>query len=287
MTKPRLGYVGLGAMGLPFATHLRKAGYETTVFNRSDRPYAAARAANLTIADSLEVCVASSDILFTCLPSSSIIDDVYARIDKPGLICCDNSTVPPEQAIRLNKDLNERGMVYVECPIFGSAQDAIDAQVYLIASGDCDAVERILPIAGRAARAAVRVGGTSAASLMKVLQNGLGHVQMVAMAETLVAAERAGLDPALFVDVVSNCGGMASTSLFQRKAPQMLNPPSKTNAKLAIAAKDAKAAATISEEIGMPEALVTHSAKAYERALSKELGDNDFSAIIEAIRDAD
>ena len=284
MTKPRLGYVGLGAMGLPFAKHLRAAGFEVTVKNRSDRPYAEAEAAGLTIAPSLEACVAASDILFTCLPSLEIIEETFAQVDKPGLICVDNSTVPQEAALRLSAGLKARGMAYVECPIFGSAQNAIDAQVYLILSGDPEAVATALPIAKHAARDAVAVGDTGAASLIKVLQNGLGHVQMAAIAETLVTAERAGLDLGTFVSVVSEAGGMACTPLFKRKAPQMLAPPVTSGAKLKIAAKDAKAAAALARSLGPENALITQAANHYQTALDMDLGDQDFAEIIKPMR---
>ncbi len=168
----RLGYVGLGAMGLPFARHMKEAGHEVAVFNRSDRPYAAARAAGMQIEDSLEACVAKSEMLFTCLPSLEIVEDIFTRIDKPGLICVDNSTVPQHMALRLNADLKARGMAYVECPIFGSAEDAESARTYLVISGEDAPVETALPVAAKSARGITHVGGPGAASLVKILQNG-------------------------------------------------------------------------------------------------------------------
>ena len=280
---PRLGYVGLGAMGLPFALHLHRAGYQVTGFNRSDRPYAEARAGGLAVAESLQACVDASDILFMCLPSSAAIEETLARIDKPGLVCCDNSSVSQSLALKLNANLKARQMAYVECPIFGSAQNAIDAEVFLIASGDAESVATILPIASCASREAIAVGGPGAASLMKILQNGLGHVQLTAIAETLVTAERAGLEPEQFVKVVSACGGMASTPLFRRKAPQMLNIPEKTGAKLAIASKDAHAAADMARDVGLDHAMIVKAAERYARAEDMNLGNQDFSAVIKAV----
>lgn len=276
----QLGYVGLGAMGLPFALHLKAAGHHVTVFNRSDRPYETARRAGLNIASSLEDCVEASEILFTCLPSSQIIDEVYARISKPGLICCDNATVPHEQALRLHSNLKARGMAYVECPIFGSADDAAEAAVYLIISGDPDPVQKVKPVAIHAARAVTEVGGPGAANLVKILQNGLGHIQMIGIAQTLVAAKLAGIDLDRFVEVVGDCGGMASTPLFRRKAPQMRSLPEQTGAKLRIAAKDAEAAARLFEKLGADGALADLVSRAYCDAQSMDLGDQDFAAVI-------
>ena len=280
----KLGYIGLGAMGLPFAKHLKAAGHEVTVLNRSDRPYAEARAAGLHIAATVSEVADASEIVFTCLPSSEIIDEIYAQFDKPGLICCDNSTVPPDQAIRLNMQLKESGMAYVECPIFGSAQNAIDAAVYLVISGDPDPVEAVMPVAQRAGRGIAHAGGPGAASLVKVLQNGLGHVQMVAIAETLALAEDLGLDLNQFVEIVSQCGGMAATSLFQRKAPQMLALPEETGAKLDVAAKDARAASKLFSQMNNHSAFIHHASEKYAEAQKQGLGSKDFAAIFQTMR---
>lgn len=280
----RVGYVGLGAMGLPFARHLKEARHEVIVFNRSDRPYAAASAAGMQIAASLKDCVAESEMLFTCLPSPSIIENVFAQIEKPGLICVDNSTVPQDMALRLNASLKARGMDYVECPIFGSVQDAERGQVFLVISGEDAPVEAAMPVAASSARGITHVGGPGAASQVKILQNGLGHVQMVAIAETLVAAEKAGLEVARFIDVVSACGGMASTSLFRRKAPQMLDLPDETGAKLSIAAKDAEEASRLFANLGAQDALIAAASNAYQSAMSMGRADKDFASVIDACR---
>ena len=280
----KVGYIGLGAMGLPFAKHLKAAGHDVTVLNRSDRPYAEAREAGLRIATSVGEVAEASEIVFTCLPSSQIIDDIYEQFDTPGLICCDNSTVPEQQAIRLNNRLKERGMAYVECPIFGSAQNAIDRAVYLVISGDAEPVEKVVPVARAAARGISKAGGPGAASLVKVLQNGLGHVQMLAIAETLTMADTLGLDLKQFVEIVSQCGGMASTPLFQRKAPQMLELPSETGAKLDIAAKDALAASQLFTQMNQNSACIHRAAETYADAQKQGLGSQDFAAIFQAIR---
>ena len=280
----RLGYIGLGAMGLPFAKHLKTAGHEVTVLNRSDRPYAEACEAGLCIAANVSEVAEASEIVFTCLPSSEIVDDIYAQLNTPGLICCDNSTVPQDQAVRLNTQLKERGMAYVECPIFGSAQNAIDAAVFLVISGDPEPVEIVIPVARLAARGIAQAGGPGAASLVKVLQNGLGHVQMVAIAETLALAEDLGLDLNQFVEIVSQCGGMASTSLFQRKAPQMLAPPDKTGAKLDVAAKDARAASKLFSEMNNRSAFIHRASEQYAAAQKQGLGSEDFATVFQVMR---
>ena len=275
-----IGYVGLGAMGLPYARHLAAAGHDVIAHNRSDRPYEAARKAGIQIAGSLEDCVAASDILFTCLPSPAVVESVYERISKPGLICCDNSTVGHEQAIELQARMASRGVGYVECPILGGARDAEAARTFLIVSGADADVEAVIPIALAGARGYRYVGGPGAASLVKIVQNGLGHVQMAAIAEalTIIAKANVGLDA--FIDVVSEGGGMAGTPLFRRKAPHMRDLPTETGSKLAIAAKDAGFAAALARGLGVPAPLITEAAAIYEEGVRAGLGEQDFAAIV-------
>ncbi len=279
----KLGYVGLGAMGLPYAGHLSAAGYDVTAYNRSDRPYEAARRAGMTIAGSLEECVAAADILFTCLPSPDIVETVYDRISKPGLICCDNSTVGYQQAKELQARLASRGVGYVECPILGGAREAETAQTFLIVSGADADVGAVIPIALSGARGYRHVGGPGTASLVKTVQNGLGHVQMAAIAEALTIIAKANVRLDEFIDVVSEGGGMAGTPLFRKKAPHMRELPAATGSKLAIAAKDAKFAAELAHGLGVPAPLITEASAIYQEGVRAGLGEQDFAAIIRVL----
>jgi 3-hydroxyisobutyrate dehydrogenase-like beta-hydroxyacid dehydrogenase len=278
-----VGYVGLGVMGLPYAAHLARAGHRVVVFDRDTSAMARARALGLEPAAGIDEVVAHVDILFSCMPSPAAVREVYAGVAKPGLVACDNSTIDPNLARALHSELESRGVGYVECPMLGGRPEAEAGTLFLIFSGEVANVERVLPLALVAARDHRVVGGPGAASLFKSVQNGLGLVQMTAIAEALALVAAAGGDLDAFIDVVGEGGGMAATPLFRAKAPAMREPDAAAVGKLYIGAKDAALAAGLAEAEGLELPLFARAEAVYRAAITAGLAEGDVSAIARVI----
>ena len=163
----QIAYIGLGAMGLPVAGHLAEAGHQVLVFDQSAVALDKARTQGLNIASDLKECIAEAQIVFTCLPSEQAVQEVYAQINRPSLVCCDNSTIGPTLAKTLHKRLAQQNISYVECPMLGSIYDAQAGTLFLIVSGDDKDIDKVLSYALTAAREHRRVGGPGNASLFK------------------------------------------------------------------------------------------------------------------------
>ena len=279
----RIAYVGLGAMGLPFATHLAKAGHDLLGWDVDDASRARAATRRLALAESLQGVVDHAEILFTCLPSPAAVEAVYANVTRDGLVACDNSTVGPALAKRLQAELGARGVGYVECPMLGGVHEAEAGSLFLLLSGKSAHVDRVLPMARVAAHDHRVVGAPGQASLFKTVQNGLGHVQATAIAEALALVAAAGGDIDRFIDVVGDGGGMASTNLFRAKAPMMRDPLMPAVGTLYIAAKDAGLAAALAKEVDHEAPMFHRSAAVYQEAMAKELGHEDMAAIARVI----
>lgn len=274
-----VGYVGLGVMGLPYAAHLAKAGHRIAVFDRDPGAMDRARVLGLAAAESVAAVVDAADFLFTCLPSPAAVREVYSDVAKPGLVACDNSTIDPNLARSLQAGLKSRGVGYVECPMLGGIGEAEAGKLFLIVSGEAADVERVLPLALVAARDHRVVGGPGTASLFKSVQNGLGLVQMTAIAEALALVVSAGGDLDAFIDVVGEGGGMAATPLFRAKAPAMRDPDAAVVGKLYIGAKDAALAAGLARDNGLELPLFQRADAVYRAAIAAGLAERDISAI--------
>ncbi len=278
-----VGFVGLGVMGLPFAAHLVEAGHRVVVFDRDPAAMARAPVRGLEPAAGIDEVVAHADILFTCLPSPAAVRAVYADVAKPGLVACDTSTIDPNLARSLQAELEGRGVGYVECPMLGGIGEAEAGKLFLVVSGEAADVARVLPLALVAARDHRVVGGPGTASLFKSVQNGLGLVQMTAIAEALALVASAGGDLDAFIEVVGEGGGMAATPLFRAKAPAMRDPDAPAVGKLYIGAKDAALAAGLAEAEGLDLPLFRRSEAVYEAAITAGLAERDVSAIARVI----
>jgi 2-hydroxy-3-oxopropionate reductase len=278
-----VGYVGLGVMGLPYAAHLARAGHRVVVFDRDPGAMDRARVLGLASAETVAAVIDAADILFTCLPSPAAVREVYADVAKPGLVACDNSTIDPSLARSLQAGLKARGVGYVECPMLGGIGEAEAGKLFLIVSGEAADVARVLPLALVAARDHRVVGGPGTASLFKSVQNGLGLVQMTAIAEALALVASAGGDLDAFIDVVGDGGGMAATPLFRAKAPAMRDPDAPAVGKLYIGAKDATLAAGLAEAEGLDLPLFRRSEAVYRTAIAAGLAERDVSAIARVV----
>jgi 3-hydroxyisobutyrate dehydrogenase len=276
-----IGFIGLGAMGLPVARRLAGAGHRLVVFDEAPHRLAAAgEIGGVECACGASEVAARADVLFTCLASPAAGETVLGQLQKPGLVVCDLSTVGPTLAMKLHADLSGRGIGYVEGPMLGGVDEAASGQLFLLVSGepgDIARVAELFPIFSRASR---HVGGPGSASRFKTLQNGLGLVQLCAIAETLAVLARAGGDPTAFIEVVNEGRGMAATPLFRAKAPMMLESAPSVKGSLHIGAKDSALAAVLAREVGMEAKLLEASAALFARAVERGLAAEDVAMVM-------
>ncbi len=269
---------------MPFALHLAAGGHQVSVYDRDDSVVPrASEHAGITPCDGVAAVVAASDVVFTCLPHPDAVAAVYAEVHKPGLVCCDNSTVGPALARSLHEQLRTRGVGYVECPMLGSGTQARDGKLFLLLSGVAQDIDHVLPMALLAARGHRVVGGPGQASLFKTVQNGLGHVQAVAIGEALALVAKAGGDLDQFIEAVATGQGMAASPLFGAKAPMMRHDPVPNQGSLYIAAKDAALAAALCDELGMELPLFQRAPQIYAAAMEMGLGHQDMAALARVV----
>lgn len=280
-----IGFVGLGAMGLPVARRLASAGHRLVVHDLDPAAVAAAQGMGAAPAADAGAVAGRCDLLMTCLPNPDAVQQVYRAVDRAGLLACDLSTIGPSLAIRLHGELAGRGVRYLECPMLGGIDEAADGRLFLILAGDPADVAEIEPLLGHFGRAWRYVGGPGSASRMKVVQNGLGLVQLAAIAEALAILARAGADLAAWCEVVAAGHGMADTPLFRAKAPEMLKSEPALKGLLRIAAKDIGLAAALAGELGVDAPLFRDAETMFRRAMAMGLGEADLAAIARAVED--
>jgi 3-hydroxyisobutyrate dehydrogenase-like beta-hydroxyacid dehydrogenase len=228
----------------------------------------------------------------TCLPSVNAVKDVYfheasalTHVVERGTIIIEHSTIPPDLAREVGQAFAHRGAVYVEAPLFGGVVQAQEGSLFLALSGsehalqDGEPVQSLLMVLTAIARGWSWVGGPGSAMLTKVLQNGLGLVQLAAMAETAAACRLLGVDPKQFYEVVTEAGGMAASPLFQQRFPLMLRRDAPVEARLAIAAKDAQLCCDLTRREQAGVSLFAATAEVFSAAGQCGLADEDVTAV--------
>jgi 3-hydroxyisobutyrate dehydrogenase len=286
----RVGFIGLGTMGLPMATNLARGGVELVVHDESPSALAAAaRLPGASAAASVADLVNRAVVIFTCLPNDAIVREVYlgpggiAAAARPGLVTCDCSTVSPEATAAVHAALKARGADHLDTPMLGSQPQAVEGQIFFIVGGEAARVPTIAPYLGLMGKMHMHVGGSGMANRVKLIHNGLVAVNAVAVAEALAVCVQSGVDPDTFYEVVRKGGGMAYGTYFERRAKRIFDGEFSPTFMLELMRKDAVLALALARSVQVPAPILEETKRTYDEAVDSGWGREDFSAVTHVV----
>jgi len=206
----RTAFIGLGVMGYPMAGHLRKAGHDVVVFNRTQEKaerwvgeYGGKRASTPSEAAS------EAEIVFACVGRDSDLREITLGKDgafsamKEGSVFVDHTTASAVIARELGKIARDRGFGFVDAPVSGGEQGARNGQLTVMCGGDTADYEKAEPLIASYARQCRRMGESGAGQLTKMVNQICIAGLVQALSEGLSFARAAGLDAQAVVDVIS------------------------------------------------------------------------------------
>jgi 3-hydroxyisobutyrate dehydrogenase len=206
----RVGFVGLGAMGLPMTRHLVEAGHDVTVASRSRGPIEAAVAAGAVEGDGPAGVAEASEVTILCVPNSPEVTEVVdaalpALTD--GKIVVDCSTIDPEVERAQHDRVGAAGARYLEAPLSGGTVGAEKGTLTLMVGGVAGVLEAARPALDPFAELIVHVGGPGMGQVVKLCNNLIYAAQMLATAEATTMAAKAGVDLRKLSEVVTHSTG--------------------------------------------------------------------------------
>jgi 3-hydroxyisobutyrate dehydrogenase len=210
------GMIGLGNMGGRIARRIREGGLRVRGFDVSEQQ---AAAAGIETEPSIAALVDAVDVVFLSLPDSSVIESVVlgdgglASAVRPGQVVVDLSTASPSSSVGIHGRLAEQDVAFLDAGISGGAAAAEKGTLTLMVGGDASALERARPILDTFSTGVHHMGAPGSGHTAKVLNNFLNGVSLAATAEVMVAAKRAGLDLAQFLEVVNSSSGVNFATL--------------------------------------------------------------------------
>jgi 3-hydroxyisobutyrate dehydrogenase len=286
----RVGFIGLGTMGLPMATNLARRGVPLVIYDASPAARAAgAQLPGAAAAASVAAVAAQAGVLFTCLPNDAIVREVYLGADgvasaaRAGLVTCDCSTVSPEVTVAVHAALAARGADHLDTPMLGSQPQAVEGQIFFIVGGERARLATIAPYLEIMGKMHMYVGGPSMANRVKLIHNGLAAVTSVAVAEALAVCVQSGVDPDTFYDVVRNGGGMAYGTYFDRRAKRIVDGEFSPTFMLELMRKDAMLALALAKAVRVPTPMLEETKRTYDEAVDSGWGREDFSAVTHVV----
>ncbi len=210
---PRIGYIGLGNLGGHLAASLQRAGHDIVVHDLDESLAARLVDAGATYVATPAELAAMCDVVFTCLPSSRVIDAVIAGDNgvlagmAPGGTWIDNSTNDRSETVRLGALCAERGVFSLESPVTGGVHKAAAGDITVLVGGDEAVYRRNEPLLQLIGSPVLYMGELGNASIIKVITNMLAFVNLVAAGEALMLAKRGGLDLAASFEAILNSSG--------------------------------------------------------------------------------
>lgn len=224
MAITRVGFIGLGIMGAPMAANLLKAGFEVTVWNRSPSRTQRLLEAGANGADSPADVAAASEVTLSCVTNSGDVEEVALGpngvIDgaRPGSVYIDCSTIAPEMARKVAAALAKRDVAMLDAPVSGGDIGAQAGTLAVMVGGESATFERCLPVLEAMGKTIVHVGPNGAGQVVKLCNQIAGGLNLLAAAEAIGLARRAGVDPEKMLEVVS--AGAAGSWMLSNLAPR-------------------------------------------------------------------
>lgn len=209
----KIAWIGLGHMGVPMSANMIAAGHEVVGVDISEPSREKARQNGVTIADTVAEAVRSADFVFTMLQKGDVVSSVLTGPEgafahmQPGAIAVDCSTTSIETARALAAEANKHGVSFVDAPVSGGVEGAVDGSLTLMLGGDAAPVEIVRPVLDAIGEYIVHVGPSGDGQKMKIVNNAMLGVSMAMACEASVLAETLGLDPVVFFNIVRHSSG--------------------------------------------------------------------------------
>lgn len=210
----KIGMVGVGLMGHGIASNLVKHGYELVLLEHAgNQPLAALKAAGAVGVASAKDLAARVDVVILVVTGSPQVEAVLTGPDgvlaglRPGRIVIDCSTAIPSSTVRMAQAVQQAGSRWLEAPMTRTPKEAAEGRLNLLVGGDAALLENCRPILKCFAENITHVGPVGAGHGMKLLHNYVSLGMVTLLAEAAACAERSGVAPEAFVEVLAKGGG--------------------------------------------------------------------------------
>lgn len=280
----KVGYIGLGLMGKAMARNILKAGFPLMVHNRSRAPVRELVAEGALEGSSPAQVASQVDIVFTNLPDSPDVEQVVFGANgivegaHHGLIYIDNSTIRPEVARKIAQRLGEAGVACLDAPVSGGDIGAREGTLTIMIGGPKEALERARPVLNVLGKKITHVGEAGAGQIAKAANQIMVAAQMVAMAELLIFARKAGTDPRKVIEAIRE--GAAQCWTLDVKPQRLFNGDRSPGFKSRLQSKDLDIVLDTAGSFHIPLPATAVHSQLYHAMLAMGMEDLDNSAVI-------
>lgn len=226
MHTSRIGFIGMGLMGVPMSTRLLEAGFDLCVWNRNPAKAAPLRQSGARVAASLAELVTTCDLLMLCVSDTAAVEalvlgeDGIAAHGREGQLLIDFSSIAPDATRRLAGELQQRcGIDWIDAPVSGGVAGAEQGTLAIMAGGDVELIDRVRPVLAPLSQRVTHMGPVGSGQVTKICNQMLVSCNVLVMAEVMALAERSGVDAGQIPQALQ--GGFADSIPLQLTGPRM------------------------------------------------------------------
>jgi 3-hydroxyisobutyrate dehydrogenase len=286
----RIGFIGVGTMGLPMAANLVKKGFAVTAFDMNPAAVKAATAVGAAAAASAAEAVAGADLVITMLPSSPHVESAFTgdggvlMAARKGTLLVDMSTIDPAVTRRLAAAAAARGLRFVDAPVSGGVPRATDGTLAIMVGGAPADFEAARPALAALGANVIHVGEVGSGEVAKLCNNLIAGVAAVAVSEAFRIAEGFGVDPKVITEVISKSSGNTWVMEHMHPVPGLVARSASTNEyrpgfMTDLMCKDVGLAVDAARGLRIPLFVAPAAQQVYRLASSHGLGRKDFTSV--------
>lgn len=283
MSKPQIGFLGLGAMGGAMARRLVQRGFSVTGYDISPERAAAATKDGVGVAKSPAMAVEAAEVVMSSLPNPAAVRDAYLGTNgavsavRAGTALVDMSTIDPGTWREVADGAAARGAESLGAPVSGGPADAGNGRLVFLIGGEAAVIERCRPILETLGSEIHHLGPLGAGHVVKLVNNVMSMCNVAVAAEAMVLGVRAGMDPQRLFDVLSTSGGRSHH--FLKRFPNVLAGDFTPYFSIGLSRKDLSLALQMAESLGVPMLATAAVRQIYEAAAAQGLDTMDMAGV--------
>ena len=220
----KIGFIGIGLMGLPMCKQLLNAKFDLTVWNRNPSKCGPLISLGAKAASSLQELAGKVDVIMMCVSNTQSVEDIIDQLApslKSGQCIVDFSSISPDATISMAQMLAQKGVTWIDSPVSGGVAGAEAGSLAIMVGGDEDQVNAIRPLLAPLSQAVTHMGPNGTGQTTKICNQMLVSCNVLVMAEVMAMAKRAGVDATRIPSALK--GGFADSIPLQLTGPRMAN----------------------------------------------------------------
>ena len=283
----KVGFIGLGIMGMPMAHNLIKAGFEVVVYNRTTSKAEQLVSKGAKKADSPRELAGEAPVVITIVSDTPDVESVILSENgviegiKPDSVVIDMSTISPQATQKIAARLGEKGVRMLDAPVSGGEQGAINGTLSIMVGGDAEVFERCRPIFEAMGKNIIHVGPNSMGQTVKLMNQILVAGTLNAVVEALIFAQKSGVDLEKAIDAVK--GGAAASWQLTNLAPRITRRDFQPGFMIDLMQKDLNLVMGTARELKLPLPVTSFIQQMYYSLLSAGEGKSGTQALVKAM----